>query len=130
MPAVRMMKPRPAGGIEFAHDLAQFATGVVVVDLAADADALQSGHQHEIASGDADVGRERRALGADALLDDLHQHFAAALEDLLDGRLVAGAAIVEVLLAFARDPLGPAVIQLLPLGLAQQMLVSTGIRRR
>ena len=75
--------------------LAQLAALALVGDLAGDADAVQAGHQDEVAAGDADVGREGRPLGADALLDDLDEHLVAAPEDLLDGRLVADAALVE-----------------------------------
>src|SRR5208337_2871240 len=39
------------------------------------------------AAGDADVGRQGRALGADPFLDDLDQHFLATAEDFLDQRL-------------------------------------------
>lgn len=78
------------GRIEFAQDLSQLPPRLLVVDLATDADPLQAGHQHQVATGDADVGRKRRSLGTDPFLDDLHQHFAAALKDLLDRRLVAG----------------------------------------
>ena len=49
--------------------------------------AAEGGHQHEVAAGDADIGRERGALGADAFLDDLHDDFVAPAKDLLDGRL-------------------------------------------
>ena len=89
MPAVRTMKPRPFGGFSSQQDVAQPAAGVVVFDLARHADAAQRRHQHQVAAGDADVGGERRALGADAFLDDLDEHFVAAAEDVLDRRLDA-----------------------------------------
>ena len=41
-------------------------------------------HQHGVAAGERQVGRERRALVAALLLDDLHQDHLAALDDLLD----------------------------------------------
>src|SRR5262249_36680693 len=52
--------------------------------LARDADPIQTGHQDEVSAGDADISRERRPLGPDALLDDLNQDIIAATEDLLD----------------------------------------------
>ena len=72
------------GGIELEHDLAELAALALVDDLPRDADAIEAGHQHEVAARDADVGREGRALGADALLDDLDEDLVAAAEDLLD----------------------------------------------
>ena len=51
---------------------------------------LSAGHEHQVTAGDADVGAQGRALGADAFLDDLDEHFLAASEDVLDGRLDAG----------------------------------------
>src|SRR4029079_6910994 len=72
------------GRLQVAHDVAQAAARLLVGDLARDADAVEPGHQDQVAAGDADVGREGRALGADALLDDLDEHLVAAAEDLLD----------------------------------------------
>src|SRR5690606_26209537 len=63
------------------------AADVFVLDLARHADAAQGRHQHQVAAGDADVGRERGALGADALFDHLDDDFVAAAEDVLNGRL-------------------------------------------
>ena len=62
----------------------------LVFNLARDADASQGRHQHEIAAGDADVGRKRRAFRANAFLDDLDKHFIAAAQDILDRRLETG----------------------------------------
>src|SRR5205807_6793132 len=66
---------------------AEPAAGLVVGDLAGDADAVEPRHQHQVPAGDADVGAQRRAFGADAFLDYLHEHFLAAAEDFLNGRL-------------------------------------------
>ena len=93
MPAVRMMKPMPFGG-ELVEHVARAAL-LFVVDLAGDADAVEAGHQDEVTAGDADVGGQRRALGADAFLDDLHKHFLAAPEDVLDERLGPAEAIAS-----------------------------------
>ena len=77
------------GRVELAEDVAEAAAVFVAFDLARDADAAEGRHQHEVAAGDADVRGERRAFGADAFLDDLHEHFVAALEDVLNRRLEA-----------------------------------------
>ncbi len=54
-------------------------------DLARDAAApARVGHQHRVAPGERQVGRERRAFGAALLLDDLDQDDLAALDHLLD----------------------------------------------
>src|SRR5262249_52181889 len=88
-------EPEPLGGIQLVHDLAQLPPLALVGDLARDAHAVQAGHQDEVAPRDADVGREGGALGADALLDDLHEDLVAAAEDLLDWRLDHAAAAGE-----------------------------------
>ena len=54
-------------------------------DLAADAaTARRVGHQHRIAAGERQVGRQRRALVAALFLDDLDEQHLAALDDFLD----------------------------------------------
>src|SRR5690606_7313892 len=60
------------------------------LDLARDADSPQSRHQHDIAAGNADVGRQGWSLGPDSFLDDLDHYLVAALKDLLNWRLDAG----------------------------------------
>ena len=91
MPAVRTMKPSPLRRMQLEHQVAQLAAHVVVFDLARHAHAAQRRHQHQVSAGNADVGGKRRPLGADPFLDDLHQHFVAAAEDILDRRLDARA---------------------------------------
>ena len=75
------------GRVEFEHDVAQRRRSSSSSIFRETPTRPKAGHQHQVAAGDADVGRERRALGADAFLDDLHEHFVAAAEDFLDGRL-------------------------------------------
>jgi hypothetical protein len=58
---------------------------VVVGDLARDAHVLDGRHEHEIAPGQRDVGRDARALLAQGFLDHLDEHFLSGLEHLLDG---------------------------------------------
>src|SRR5260221_5595939 len=54
-------------------------------DLARDAAAAPGiGHQHAVAPGEREVGRQRGALVAALLLSDLHQHDLPALDDFLD----------------------------------------------
>src|SRR5476651_554612 len=48
-------------------------------------------HQHRIAAGEREIGRERRALGAALFLDHLHQHHLPALDDFLNFVLAAEA---------------------------------------
>ena len=72
---------------------ARFQTLAVVGvgDLARDAAAARRvGHQHAIAAGERQIGRQRRALVAALFLDHLHQNDLAALDDFLD--LVVAAA--------------------------------------
>src|SRR5262249_9224357 len=102
-------EPDALGRAEVGHNLAQPAPGVVVLDLARYADAVETRHEHQVAAGDADVGGQRRPLGADALLDDLDDHLLAALEDLLDGRLGQPAVAAGLRPAFEAAVARPAV---------------------
>jgi hypothetical protein len=55
-------------------------------DAAADADVLDRGHVDEVAAGDADVGGDAGALGADGLLGHLHHDLLALVEHRVDAR--------------------------------------------
>jgi hypothetical protein len=76
--------------------LSKAFTGFFVFDFATYADSLESGHEYEIATGYGDVCGESGAFVSDTFFDDLNKDFAAALEDFLNGRFVAGIAFVEV----------------------------------
>src|SRR6202035_1375700 len=90
---------RSRGAQDDAHALGDFEVGRGLLeagaifrigDLAADAAAAGGiGHQHRIAAGERQVGRQRRAFGAAFLFDHLHQHDLAALDHLLDLVLAA-----------------------------------------
>src|SRR5260370_31647094 len=69
------------------QDFSQPAALLFVGNFSADADAIESGHEHEIPSGDADIRAQRRSLGPDALFDDLDEDLLAAAEDVLNQRL-------------------------------------------
>src|SRR3546814_1447010 len=59
-------------------------------DLATDSSPVRGvGHQHRVTTGQAEVGRQRRALVAAFFLDHLDQQHLAPLDDILD--LVAAA---------------------------------------
>src|SRR5208337_602158 len=72
------------GGVQLVHDLAELAALAFIDDLARNPDAVQAGHQDQVAAWDADVGGEGRSLGSNAFLDHLNQHLVAAAEDFLD----------------------------------------------
>src|SRR5581483_12176440 len=72
------------GWLEFVEYHAEPVPLIVVGNLARDADAVETRHEDQVAAGNADVGAQRRALGADPLLDDLHEDFLAASENILD----------------------------------------------
>ena len=99
-----------------------------VGDLAADAAAACGvGHQHAVAAGEAEVGRERGALVAALLLHDLHQHDLAHLHHFLD--LVAalagfaGRALLGDVVAADALVVGPGVARLL----IARLLVGGGV---
>ena len=66
------------------HDLAHVGAGIAL-DAAGDAaGARVVGHQHQVAAGQADIGGQRRTLGAAFLLLDLDQQLLAFLQVFLD----------------------------------------------
>ncbi len=68
-----------------AGDLLELLAVDRVGDLAGDAAAARGiGHQHAVAAGEGEVGRQRRTLVAALFLDDLHQKDLADLDDFLD----------------------------------------------
>jgi hypothetical protein len=69
---------------EAAEDLLGLAAAVLVGDLAADPAGLVAGHDHQVAPGDGDPGREGAALGAHRLLHDLDHYLLLLAQDLLD----------------------------------------------
>src|ERR1017187_5037480 len=72
------------GNAKALQDLFQALTFAVVFNLARDATLRVERHQHEVAAGDADVGGDPRALGADGAFDDLHDDFGARRIQLRD----------------------------------------------
>ena len=76
--------------LEVGDDLLEPLAVLRAGNLAADAAAMAAvGHQHRVAPGEAEIGRQRGALVAAFFLDHLHQQHLAALDDVLD--LVAAA---------------------------------------
>src|SRR6185437_5686182 len=53
----------------------------LILDPRRYADAITPGQVYEKARGQCDVGREPRSLGADGILDDLHQNIVAGAEE-------------------------------------------------
>src|SRR5262249_37519004 len=79
------------GDVERLQDALQAPALALVVDLAAHARTLERRHEHEVAPGDRDVGRQGRALVADRVLGDLDRDHLALLEQLVDGKAHARA---------------------------------------
>ena len=77
------------GRLERVENLPQPAALLFVFDLAADAHLAHAGHHHQDSAGDGQIGAERRPLGADAFLDDLHDDLVAAAQAALDRRAIA-----------------------------------------
>src|SRR5208337_3589461 len=94
------------GGVQLVHDLAELAALAFIDDLARNPDAVQAGHQDQVAAWDADVGGEGRSLGSNAFLDHLNQHLVAAAEDFLDRGLDHAASPTRA--ASAREIIAPA----------------------
>ena len=78
-------EPHALGHLELVGDGLEALPVLRLRDLAGDAAAAAGvGHQHGVAAGERQIGRERRALAAALLLDDLHEDDLAALDHLLD----------------------------------------------
>ncbi|OIQ69404.1 hypothetical protein GALL_489960 [mine drainage metagenome] len=85
------------GVLELVHRLAQFLA-VFAFDAPAHAAAARIvGHEHQIASGQRDIGGERGALVAALFLFHLHQQLLAFLDGVLDARLRGRYAFAEIL---------------------------------
>ena len=96
MPAVRAMTLIPAGTSSCADRLAQLLA-VLTLDAARDAAAARVvGHQHQVAAGERDVGRERRALVAALVLVDLDDQLLA-FPQLLGDAAALSVAVTKVL---------------------------------
>ena len=96
---VRMMKP-PASpsGSSCCSLLAQALALGLVLDALRDADVRVLRQVDEQPAGEADLRRQPRALGADRVLDHLHQQRLALVQDLLDrARVGAAVAVLPVL---------------------------------
>ena len=67
---------------ELPHDAAQPGALLARVDLPRHADVVDRRHEHEEPAGERGVGRQPRALGAERLLDDLHEDFLPFAEQV------------------------------------------------
>ncbi|ABC63446.1 hypothetical protein ELI_06770 [Erythrobacter litoralis HTCC2594] len=91
------------GQAQVGDDLLQPLAIAGARNLAADPAAVRRiGHKDGVATGKAEIGRQRRALVAALFLDDLHQHHLAALDNVLDlvpatQRLALGANCIDFL---------------------------------
>ena len=92
-----------ARGAQALDGVAQAAALLLVADAAADADVIDGRHEDEVPAGNGDVRGDARALGADGILRDLHQHFLADLEQILDLRCFLGGSDLR----FSRSPRSP-----------------------
>ena len=72
-----------SGGLHLLQDRLQ-ALALVVGEPAADAGQVLVGREHEVASGQRDLGREPRALAAHRVLGDLDHDGLAGLQHVLD----------------------------------------------
>ena len=95
------------GQLELVEDLPHLAPLLLVLHLARHPHLVHVGHHHEEPTGNREVARERRALGAHALLEHLHDHLVAATQRLLDQRPLATRGLeahpLGRLLALARE---------------------------
>ena len=72
------------GGLDAPHQPLQAVALLLVLDPAADADLVGEGHQHHVPARQRHFRGEARALGADGLLGDLHQHVLAGAHHVGD----------------------------------------------
>ncbi len=96
MPAVRTITPMPSGEIQLRQRVAQHVAIVALDAPRNSAGARVVRHQYEIAPGEADEGRQRRALGAALFLVDLDDHFLTFFDQVLDAAFAFSAFLREV----------------------------------
>ena len=72
------------GDIELAQNLAQTFSFLRILDLARDAAPVAERHEHEIAPGKAEIGRDARPFRADRAFRHLHDHLGADRIDAWD----------------------------------------------
>ena len=90
-------------GVALAHDnLAQPLAFLFVLDALRHTDVGGFRHEYQITRGNGDVGGQAGALGAQRILDDLHQHLLAFLQQAGDV-FVAGHRNVTAVVAEHRD---------------------------
>ena len=82
--------------VELIHDLAQFGAFVTLDATRNAATARVVRHQHQVTSGERDVGGEGSALVAALVLFDLNDQFLPFAQRLLDGGLAGVNAGLEV----------------------------------
>ena len=85
--------------IQLLHDLAQTLPLLRVIDLPRDTELVRERHQHDVTTGQGNVGRDARSLAADGPLGYLHHDIRA------DGVDVRNVLAGNLLLLLARPPL-------------------------
>ena len=86
-----------AFGQQMLQPLAQRLALRLVADALRDADVRVLRQIDEQAAGEADLRGKARALGADRILDHLHEQRLALVQDLLDRLLLAAVAVLPML---------------------------------
>ena len=84
-------------GQELLQFLAQILALGFVLDALRDADVRVLRQEHQQPTGQAHLGRQARALGADRVLDHLHQQGLALVQDALDRLAVVAVAVLAML---------------------------------
>jgi len=84
---------------QFAQDFLEALALLLILDLAGNAALVGIGQQHEVASGQDDVGGNAGSLGADGALGDLHDDVAAGRVNAGDILLCDFRAIAALVLA-------------------------------
>ena len=122
------------GRLERIQDLPQALALGFILDLARDAHLAHARHHHEDAAGDGEIGRQGRALGADALLDDLDDDLIAPAKAALDRRAVAAGELAPDglgdILALAAEIAGQQVGDVQEAVAAQAKIDKGGLDRR
>ena len=92
-------------GARWTHPVDQVAQPaallLVLLDPARDADVIHGGHEDQMPAGQGDVRGDPGPLGADRILDDLHDDLLAFLQKVLDVLLLAGAPLLVAPVAVA-----------------------------
>ena len=82
-------------GLDAVHELLETCSLGIAFDFSGDADLVGEGDEDEITTRKGDFAGDARSLGGNGFLDDLHQHFLADLDGVLNVAVFFGVGLAR-----------------------------------